>query len=465
MRRHDFAVGVTLDAVAGNMGTVCPAIAEVPVNFDALLAQLGSSGVVDRNTIRLVAVRPETGNRAVPVQYSPAPRERSGSTQVRPPLGGVWEIPSGLEQVGAKSPGQVGVLTLPVGGESGLLAGERPELHFSIFDGAIGWEIPGLPRDLRVFEQNGRRPEAADFPSVEVWQEPDQRLQFALHGQPVTTYHFGDRHHHPFLFPVLGPGGVPVAAFGHPWDMVGHRHHTGFWVGHASVNGLDYWTDRPAAGRLVHRVFASTEQGAVFARATALVDWRATDGQTVLEEERVMRLYDAGEHALLMDIELRLSPAGSDVTLGETPFGFVAFRVARPMGAAEGGGVVENEFGKANEEDMMWHRSRWCSYAGPAAPGRTYQVTLFDHPDNPDHPVRWHVRRDGWMGASFTQAGAYTIGAGESLRLCYRMLVTDRPLEHGEIEATWSSFGRLLQLSLGAIRQITPPEGVLHQPQ
>jgi hypothetical protein len=39
-------------------------------------------------------------------------------------------------------------------------------------------------------------------------------------------------------------------------------------------------------------------------------------------------------------------------------------------------------------------------YSGPVPKGGSEGITYFDHPSNPGHPVSWHVREDGWMGAA-----------------------------------------------------------------
>jgi hypothetical protein len=44
-------------------------------------------------------------------------------------------------------------------------------------------------------------------------------------------------------------------------------------------------------------------------------------------------------------------------------------------------------------------------YSGPVPRGGSEGITYFDHPENPGHPAHWHVREDGWMGASVCSQG------------------------------------------------------------
>ena len=46
-------------------------------------------------------------------------------------------------------------------------------------------------------------------------------------------------------------------------------------------------------------------------------------------------------------------------------------------------------------------------------------ITYFDHPDNPRYPTFWHVRQDGWMGASFGMQADYKIETANPLTLRY----------------------------------------------
>jgi hypothetical protein len=77
-------------------------------------------------------------------------------------------------------------------------------------------------------------------------------------------------------------------------------------------------------------------------------------------------------------------------------------------------------------------RADWCDYYA-AHNGKTYGIAIFDHPQNLRHPTWWMARDYGLFGANpfgwhdyepkTTQphAGDYTIAAGKSLTLKYRL--------------------------------------------
>jgi hypothetical protein len=65
-----------------------------------------------------------------------------------------------------------------------------------------------------------------------------------------------------------------------------------------------------------------------------------------------------------------------------------------------------------------------------------------DHPANPNHPVAFHVRADGWMGASFNFEKPRTLNPGETLRLRYGLFVHSGAADPPAIDHTWRSFSQ-----------------------
>lgn len=66
-----------------------------------------------------------------------------------------------------------------------------------------------------------------------------------------------------------------------------------------------------------------------------------------------------------------------------------------------------------------------------------------DHPSNPNHPTIFHVRDDGWMGASLTFAASRVIKPGEPLRLRYGLYVHAGVPEAGTLQRQWEMFAKL----------------------
>jgi hypothetical protein len=283
----------------------------------------------------------------------------------------------------------------------------------------------------------------SEFPRVQIVPQPGTQFSFQVDGREVLRYLAGPEAAKPYFFPVLGPCGRPVTRIGHPRDPVTHGHHLSLWIGHKDVGGANFWEHGPKSGRIVHDRILKLDDGSA-ATLAARATWVDVDGKALLADERVWTLTPvegtAGENGfgeLTLDLDLTLSAAAAPVTLGKTPFGLLAVRVAKTMGVNDGGGRITNSEGKTGEAEIFWKPARWCDYSGPAAPGVLNGITIFDHPKNPGHPTAWHVRGDGWMGASVTQGGAVEVSKANPLALRYRIWVHRGACDAQAVEERW----------------------------
>lgn len=279
---------------------------------------------------------------------------------------------------------------------------------------------------------------ATPFPDVQIVALPDQQYAFEIGGAEVARYIAQGRAPKPYLFPLTGPAGHRLTSMLHPEDPHGHRHHRSVWVGHQDVNGHDFWAEDGGEHITMARVEAhgSTPDRAWIRLAH---EWRAEDGAAILAEQRTWAVTrrDAGEYDV--DLTLSFTPTGADVLFGKTPFGFLGVRVAGTM-AVKAGGRVLNDSGATNEAGVHGNSARWVDYTGPVAPGVQNGVTLLDHPGNPGHPASFHVRDEGWMGASFTRNAPYRLSVGETLTLRYRLIVHGPDAGPQALEPHWERF-------------------------
>jgi hypothetical protein len=104
---------------------------------------------------------------------------------------------------------------------------------------------------------------------------------------------------------------------------------------------------------------------------------------------------------------------------GKTNFGFLAVRVAKSISEYFGGGKLTNSEGATGEPALFGKAAKWMDYSGPVHKDDIEGITYFDHPANPGHPVKWHVREDGWMGASVCLDGPVTTTRKQPLMLRY----------------------------------------------
>jgi hypothetical protein len=271
--------------------------------------------------------------------------------------------------------------------------------------------------------------------------QPRDEVSFQRDGVEIMRYHPGRDGFRPFIFPVIGPAGRSLTRIGHPHDPITHSHHNSVWLSHQFVNGVNFWGD--GEGRIVHQKTLRLEDGPDAASIETQNAWQGKDGKTQMIERRRMTAQplENGEWLLLIDAQFE-APPGAPVTLAPSAFGMCAVRMAKTIGMLDGGGTIRNSEGGVDEAGCFRKPARWVDYAGPITPMASEGITLFDHPQNPHHPVPFHVRNDGWMGASLTFPGELVIQPGQPLRLRYALYVHAGIPPLDALQKRWEAFAR-----------------------
>ena len=271
---------------------------------------------------------------------------------------------------------------------------------------------------------------------------PYDQVSFLRDGAELTRYHFGPGLNRPFLFPMNGPAGRSLTRMGHPHDPESHSHHNSVWVSHNDLEGVSFWSDG-GKGKIRHRRIVKFEDAGERSSVVAENDWIADDAKALLREKRQLTVLLLDKLEWLMVIDMEFKALDKAVTLGKTPFGMIGVRMAKTIGVHDGRGTIRNSEGAVNEKQIFWKRARWVDYSGAITNGRIEGVTLFDHPKNPNHPSHFHVRNDGWMGASLTFDEPRTIEPGKPLKLRYGLYVHSDMKAADAIEAQWKRFAEL----------------------
>jgi len=289
-------------------------------------------------------------------------------------------------------------------------------------------------------------PNAKPTPLVQALPQPYEQVSFQRDGVELTRLHFGPGLNRPFVFPLLGPSGRSITRMGHPHDPVSHSHHNSIWISHSDVNGWNFWADRGTnQGRIIGQRLENLDDSDTAAAATLFNHWLDKNGNVLLEERRRVSLELLPNNESLLVLDIRFEAKGAPVTFGKTPFGLVGVRMAKTIGIADGGGTIRNSEGNVDEQGdngCFWKRARWCDYSGPMQPGKNEGATLLDHPANPNHPTFFHVRRDGWMGTSFTHEAARVLEPGKPLQLRYAVYVHAGVPTRETLQRQWEDFAQ-----------------------
>ena len=281
--------------------------------------------------------------------------------------------------------------------------------------------------------------EPKSVPLMQVVPMPYRQASFQRDGVELTRYHFGPGLHRPFLFPVIGPSGRSLTRMGHPHDPESHSHHNSVWISHNDVNGTSFWSD-VGKGKIRHKRIVEFEDADERASLVAENEWVGNDGKVLLLETRRVTVLPLPNGEWLLTIDMEFKTNDGIVTLGKTPFGMIGVRMAKTIGVNDGGGKVRNSEGAVNEKEVFWKHARWVDYSGAITNVKLEGITLFDHPDNPNFPACFHVRNDGWMGASLTFDGPRNIRPDEPLQLRYGLYVHSDMKSSETIEAEWRRF-------------------------
>ncbi len=276
-------------------------------------------------------------------------------------------------------------------------------------------------------------------PKMQVIPMPYEQASFQRDGVEITRYHFGSGLHRPFLYPIIGPSGRSLTRMGHPHDPESHSHHNSVWISHHDVNGINFWIDR-GGGKIRHKriiEFGDTDEHAYLITENK---WINKDGTVLLFETRRVTTSPLSDAEWLLIIDMEFKPMNGTVTLGKTPFGMIGVRMAKTIGVHDGGGTIRNSDGAVNEKEVFWKRAKWVDYSGAITNDHLEGITLFDHPDNPNFPTYFHVRNDGWMGASLTFDGPRVIPPDESLHLRYGLYIHSDMKSLKEIQTKWQNF-------------------------
>jgi len=277
------------------------------------------------------------------------------------------------------------------------------------------------------------------IPRHQVVPLPDDQVSFQIDGRERLRWHFGARYPRPFFYPLIGPSGTPLTRMGHPGDA-GHDHHRSIWFAHHQVAGHDFWSDNSKT-HIRQKRWLAYQDGDAEAAMAVLTGWYAANGQELIEQELIAAVSNGDDKRLtlpgetLVELQSTFRPTRPPIELGKTNFGFLAVRVAKNIAAYFGGGQISDSEGRQGEPAIFGRAAAWMDYSGPvpgdrtASGGRTEGVTYFDHPANPGHPVHWHVREDGWMGAAVCLDAARTIRREEPLVLRYLLHAHAGPLD------------------------------------
>ena len=271
---------------------------------------------------------------------------------------------------------------------------------------------------------------------------PDHQVAFQVDGAERLRWHFGPQYPRPFFYPLIGPAsGVSLTRMGHPGSP-NHDHHRSIWFAHEKVSGVNFWGDETTA-RIRQKEWLAYQDGDEEAVMAVRLLWNdGHDPKDLLEQELFAALIPGPDRETLLEVQTSFRPTAAQLEFGRTNFGFFAVRVAKSISAFFGGGVLTASTGAVGEPAIFGKTAAWVDYSGAQPGGHKEGITYFDHPSNPGHPTHWHVREDGWMGASSCFAGPRTTTRLEPLTLRYLLHAHRGPLDPKRAGEVFDAFSK-----------------------
>ncbi len=296
--------------------------------------------------------------------------------------------------------------------------------------------------------------------------EAAKKVTIQLDGHVFTEFVY-NTYAKPVLYPIVGPGEVPMTR---DWPMKDgtanedkdHIHHRSLWFTHGSVNGIDFWSEdgKNPHGKVVTdgKVESGVEKSGTAGETAFIVAknrWVGPDGKTLLTDTTRIKAGTIASGARFIDWSTTLKAADQPVVLGDTKEGTMAIRTRpelqlNPEKNKAAAGTAVNSEGLAGK--AIWGKpARWVDYTAPIG-GKTLGVAILDHPANPRHPTPWHAREYGLIAANpfglhdFSggklpkDAGNLTLEPGKELTFSYRFIFHEGDTTQAGIESLWKGW-------------------------
>lgn len=286
---------------------------------------------------------------------------------------------------------------------------------------------------------------AYKFPRCEILPLDGQQVAFRIDRKELTRWHFGTDATRPFFFPVNGPSGSSLTRIGHP-GAPNHDHHRSVWFAHNKVLGIDFWSENTPARIRQKQWLAYRDGDDEAVMATQLGWFDGHDPKELLEQELVAAVRPMSDGEWQLEIQATFRPRADSLEFQKTNFGIFAVRVAKNISEHFGGGKLTASHGGAGEKAIFGKPAHWVDYSGPVPTAgkaeRFEGITYFDHPANPGHPLSWHVREDGWMGASLCLHGPVITTRKSPLVVRHLLHIHSKPVDAKRADTVFAEFAK-----------------------
>lgn len=246
----------------------------------------------------------------------------------------------------------------------------------------------------------------------------------------------------PYLHPVRTLAGDVVTAY-RPHD---HRWHKGIQMTVSDLSGENFWgggsyvrdrgyVDLPNVGVMRHEEFTEVAGGHIAERLT----WHTQSGEHWADERRELALRDVEDDSWALDFATSLTNVrgkglvfGSPTTNGRPAAGYSGLFWRGPRAFTDGEIIAADGQGGP---DMMGRPARWLAYVGRHDEVDRASTLMFF--DDPEYGSDWFVRNTPFpaVNPSLAFAEEFELPPGETIRVRYRVVVTDGAWDRARLDA------------------------------
>ncbi len=276
------------------------------------------------------------------------------------------------------------------------------------------------------------------------WRQTDRSVALLDSGRIVWQLNY-PKQGQPYFHPLAVADGTVLTAHrpaDHPW-------HKGLWFSWKYINGLNYWDPEQPPGQTKVTDVETHLAKDYSARIELTLSYHRPGSPAVLTERRnliISKPDNAG--CYYIDWLSFFTAADTDVVLDRTPisgekngksYGGYAGLSLRMADHASRWQFLGSE-GPLPAE-TRGDKARWVDFGGKLGNGRFAGVAVFDHPDNPRHPVSWWLSSSmPYLSPAVLFRAPYTLRQGRTLALRYRVLVHTGPSDKKLLEENWKTF-------------------------
>jgi len=271
------------------------------------------------------------------------------------------------------------------------------------------------------------------------WRKTDTTVALLAGGKVVWEHRHEKAPGKPHMKVCLVDGTELTRPWPKPAGYKGYDHtwHKALWWSWKFINGVNVWEHNHPNTEPTKVDAATRPDGS--ARIALDVRYNVPKQGPVLTEKRLIAVSaPSADGRYTIDWTAVFTAGDADVKLNKNWYGGMAMRMAKRTSKW----TFRDSEGREGHKACSRKRSKWVDFSGPLDSGAKAGVAILVHRDNPRQPPPWCViQHMPYFNPAFTGAEDYTLPAGKTLTLRYRILVHPGILTREQVEAEWKAFG------------------------